>query len=142
MKRCLIPIFIVLVLVLGLCTGCAPDLPKEEEKNFFTLAYDAGYSWGYLLTAENQKRTDVRLIPPDRVDAVQKLNPNLNVHDFYIPKGYWTLEDVANAHFPDGTPFNKKQKTQVMEAHNWGFYSGFMQGSKDYIEGKPYRSFP
>jgi len=143
MKRYLIPILIaILVLASGLWVGCAPDLPKEENDTFFALAYQTGYSWGYWLTVEDKHRTDIFWTPPDRVDEAQELYPQLNIRDFYIPKGYWTIDDVANAQFPDGTPFNDKQKKQLMEANNWGFYSGFMQGSKDCVEGKPDRYLP
>ena len=143
MKRYLILILLgILVLTSGMVVGCAADLPKEEEETFSALAYETGYGWGYSLTAENKDRTDIFWAPPDAVDEAQKLNSQVNIRDFYIPKGYWTMEDVANAHFPDGTPFNDKQKKQVIEANNWGFYSGFMQGSHDCLEGKPDRYLP
>ncbi|GAH65747.1 unnamed protein product, partial [marine sediment metagenome] len=112
MKRYLIPILLILVLASGLWVSCAADLPKKEEETFFALAYETGYGWGYWLTAENKDRTDIFWTPPDKVDEAQKLNPQVNIRDFYIPKGYWTMGDVANAHFPDGTPFNDKQKKQ------------------------------
>lgn len=143
MKRYLIPILLaILVLASGVMIGCAPDLPKEVEETFYALAYEAGYSWGYQLTAENKDRTDLFWASPDKVDDAQKLNPNVNIRDFYIPKGYWAIEDVANACFPDGTPFNDKQKKQAMEANNWGFYDGFIQGSHDCLDGKPHRYSP
>ena len=142
MKQYFIPVLIILLLASGLTVGCAPDLPKEEEETFFALAYETGYGWGYWLTAENKDRTDIFWTPPDKVDDAQKFNPTVNIRDFYIPKGYWTMEDVANTHFPDGTPFNDKQKKQAIEANNWGFYSGFMQGCKDCLEGKPDRYLP
>lgn len=142
MKRYLIPILIILVLTSGLVVSCAPDLPEEEEETLFALAHEAGYGWGYQLTAENKDRTDIFWTPPDKVDKVQKLYPKVNILDFYIPKGYWKIEDVANAQFPDGTPFNNKQKEQAIEANNWGFYSGFLQGSHDCLEGKPDRYLP
>jgi len=142
MKRYLIPILMVLLLASGISIGCAPDLPKEEEETLFALAYEVGYAWGYWLTAENKDRTDLFWTPPDKVDEVQKLYPQVNIRDFYIPKGYWTLEDVANTHFPDGTPFNDKQKMQAVEAYNWGFYDGFFEGVHDYLDSKPYRFGP
>ena len=108
----------------------------------YASAYMAGYSWGYELTAENKDRTDLFWTPPDKVAEAQKFNPQVNIRDFYIPKGYWTMEDVANAHFPDDTPFNDKQKKQAMEANNWGFYDGFIEGGHDYLDGKPYRFGP
>ena len=141
MKRYLI-LVALLVLASGLWIGCAPDLPKEEGETFFALSNDVGYGWGYWLADEDKDRIDIFWTPPDRIDEAQKFNPKVNIRDFYIPKGYWTLEDVANAQFPDGTPFNDKQKKQAMEAYNLGFYSGFMQGSKDCVEGKPHRRFP
>jgi len=122
--------------------GCSPDLPKDAEETFYALAYEAGYSWGYQLTAENKDRTDLFWTPPDKVDEAQKFNPNVNIRDFYIPKGYWTMEDVANARFSDGTPFNYKQKKQAMEANNWGFYDCFMQGCDDCLKGKRHRFLP
>lgn len=156
MNQYFIPILAILVLASGLVVGCGQksktpispspeqgsDLPKEKEETLFTLAYEAGYSWGYFLMAENKDRNDLFWTPPDRVDAVQKLHPRDNIRDFYIPKGYWTMEDVANAHFPDGTPYSDKQKKQAIEANNWGFYTGFMDGGKDWLKGEPYRRFP
>lgn len=137
-KRYFILLLIVLVLTLGAGTvaGCSDNLPEKTEENFFALAYEAGYSWGYQLTEENKDREDLFWTPPDKVDEAQKFNPKVNIRDYYIPKGYWTMGDVGNAQFLDGTPFNDKQKKQALEANNWGFYSGFMRGSKDYLEGK------
>ncbi|MBI2328551.1 MAG: hypothetical protein HYU85_02780 [Chloroflexi bacterium] len=147
MKRYLILILAILVLASGMVVGCAPDLPKEIYDQLFIIGNDKGYGWGYWLTAEAEKQGILEafitnLIPPDIVDEAQKLNPKVNIRDFYTPKGYWTMEDVADTHLPDGTPFNDKQKKQAMEAYNWGFYTGFMDGSKDYLEGKPHRRFP
>ncbi len=148
MKRYLIPIILaILVLASGLWIGCAPDLPKEIYDQLFVMGNDNGYGWGYWLTAEAEKQGILEafitnLIPPDIVDEVQKLNPKVNIRDFYTPKGYWTMEDVADTHLPDGTPFNDKQKKQAMEAYNWGFYTGFMDGSEDALKGKPHRRFP
>ena len=133
------PILIVLVLTLGAIVGCAPDLPAEEDEAFYTLGYETGYSWGYWLTAEDKDRADLFWTPPDKVNDAQEVNPQVNVRDYYIPKGYWTFESVADARFPDGTPFNDKQKTRAMEAYNWGFYDGFLQGVDDYLEGRSYR---
>ena len=137
-----IAIILSLIVAMAGIVGCAPDLPKEEEGTLYSLAYVTGYEWGYLLTAEGKDRTDLFWTPPDSVDVAQEVNPQVNIRDFYIPKGYWTMEDVANTHFPDGTPFNDKQKKQAMEAYNWGFYNGFMQGCDDCIEGKPARYLP
>ena len=142
MKRYLTLILTVLVLVSGMTAGCTPDLPEETKETHYALAYETGYSWGYWLTAENKDRRDLFWTPPDKVDDAQKINPKVNIRDFYIPKGYWTMDDVANAHFPDGTPFNDKQKKQSMEANNWGFYDGFRQGVDDYLKGKRYRFGP
>ena len=132
-------VIVVLMLPLGMVMGCAPDLPQEENDAIFTCGYEDGYSWGYCLTAEDSHREDLFWTPPDKVDDAQKFNSKVNILDYYIPKGYWTIDDVANTHFPDGTPFNDKQKKQWMEAYNWGFYSGFKQGCDDFIEGKPSR---
>ena len=142
MKRYLIPIIIILVLTSGLWIGCASNLPEEINEQLFVMGNDVGYGWGYSLVAENEDRRDLFWTPPDKVDDAQKFNPKVNIRDFYIPKGYWTMNDVADSHYPDGTPFNDKQKKQAMEAYNWGFYSGFMQGCDDYREGKPDRSIP
>jgi len=139
MKRYLMILLAILILTLGTVVGCAADLPKEVEETFFALAYEAGYSWGYELTAENKDRTDLFWTPPDKVDDAQKVNPQVNIRDYYIPKGYWTMNDITNARFPDGSPFNEKQKQQAMDANNWGFYSGFLQGCDDCLEGKPNR---
>ena len=136
MKRYLMLILIAVILASGVA-GCAPILPEEVEERFFSLAYQAGYSWGCRLTAEDRDRIDLFLTPPDQVDDAQKFNPQVNIRDVYIPKGYWTLEDVADAQFPDGTTFNDKQKKKAMEVNNWGFYVGFMQGRRDCLEGKP-----
>ena len=138
MKRYLVLILVAtLVLTSGIVVGCAPDLPKEENDAIFTCGYEDGYSWGYWLAIEYKDTTSILWTPPDRVDKVQKLYPKVNIRDFYIPKGYLTMSDVANLQFPDGPPFNDKQKKQWMEAYNWGFYSGFMKGYKDCVEGEP-----
>jgi hypothetical protein len=142
MKQYLIPILAVLALALVTAIGCTPDLPKETEETFYTTAYQAGYSWGYQLTAENKDRKDLFWTPPDKVDVAQEVNPQINIQDYYIPKGYWTTKDVANAQFPDGAPFNEMQKKQAIEANNWGFYDGFLQGVDDYLKGKGYRFGP
>lgn len=142
MKRSLIPALTILVLASGLVIGCAPDLPEEEGDRIYALAFEAGYSWGYDLTAEDRDRKDLLLTPPDKVDEAQGFNPEVNIRDFYIPKGYWTIDDLANARSPDGIPFNEKQKKQVMEANNWGFFTGFMLGAEEYLEGKPDRRIP
>ena len=143
MKRYIIPILmVVLGSVLGVVVGCAPDLPEKEKVQLFAIGNDVGYGWGYFLTAEDKDRTDLFWTRPHAVEEAQKFNPKVNIRDFYIPKGYWTMEDVTNTHFPDGTPFNDKQKQQAMETYNWGFYTGFMDGSEDYLEGKPHRHIP
>ena len=142
MKRYLIPIIIILVLTSGLWIGCAPDLSEEINEQLFVMGNDVGYGWGYSLVAENEDRRDLFWTPPDKVDDAQKFNPKVNIRDFYIPKGYWTMDDVADSHYPDGTPFNDKQKKQAIEAYNWGFYSGFMKGCDDYREGKPPHDIP
>ena len=142
MKRYLVPIMIILVLASGLIVGCASDLPNEIYNQLFILGNDKGYGWGYGLTTEDKDRTDIFWTRPHAVDEAQKFNPKVNIRDFYIPKGYWTMEDVANTHLPDGTPFNDKQKKQAMEAYNLGFYTGFMDGSEDTLKGKPHRRFP
>lgn len=141
MKRCLITVIILfLILSSGIEISCTPDLPKEENDNTFTLGYETGYSWGYQLTSEDSHRKDLFWTPPDKIDEAQQFNSNVDILDFYIPKGYLTDADVVNLQFPDATPFNDKQKKQWMEAYNWGFYSGFMKGSKDCLEGKPSHS--
>jgi hypothetical protein len=117
--------------------GCAPGLPKEDNDTAFTLGYEDGYSWGYSLTFEDSNRKDLFWTPPDKVEDAQKFNPKINIRDFYIPKGYLTMDGADNLHFPNGTPFNDKQKEQWIEAYNWGFYSGFKQGCDDCISGKP-----
>ena len=139
MKRYIMMLILIaaLLLALGMVIGCALDLPKEEHDSIFTSGYEDGYSWGYWLTSEDSHRKDLFWTPPDELDDAQKFNPKVNIRDFYIPKGYLTMGDVANLHFPDGAPFNDKQKEQWVEAYNWGLYSGFMRGSKDYMEGKP-----
>lgn len=108
-KQYLIPVIIIMVLALasGPTVGCdAPDLPKEMYDQLFIVGNDKGYGWGYWLAFEAEGQgTHIALIadliPPDRVDEFQKLNPEVNIRDFYTPKGYWTLEDVANMHLPD-----------------------------------------
>jgi len=143
-KRYLMMLILIGVLVLapGMVMGCAADLPKEIYDKLFVMGNDVGYGWGYWLIFENKDRTDLFWTPPDKVDDAQKFNPKVNIRDFYIPKGYWTIKDVANAHLEDGTPMNDKQKRQSMEVYNWGFYTGFMDGSKDSVEGKSHRRFP
>jgi len=142
MKRYLILFLMLLMLVSGITAGCTPDLPKESKDTFYVIAYETGYSWGYDLTMANKNRQDLFWTPPDKIDQAQQVNPTINIRDFFIPKGYWTMDDVADMHFPDGTPFNDKQKRQVIEANNWGFYDGFLQGVDDYLKGKPYRFGP
>lgn len=131
----------VLLALIVILAGCAPSLPEEEEELTFAVGYEAGYSWGYFLPLEDE-HYPIFWTAPNKVDEVQKfhseqLHSEVNIRDFYIPKGYWTMEDVANAHFPDGTPYNEKQKKQAVEAYNWGFYAGFHQGFEDWADGKP-----
>lgn len=144
----LTPIAVVLVLASVLLVaslllvGCTEDLPEETYDHLFFLGNDVGYGWGYQLAFEDRHRTDLFWTPPDKLDAAQKFNPDVNIRDFYIPKGYWTEKDAANARLSDGTPLNDKQKSQSIEAYNWGFYTGFLDGSKDCIEGKSHRGLP
>ena len=142
MKRYLIPILTLSLLASGTMVGCAPDLPKEIHDQLFFMGNDVGHGWGYWLIDEDKNRTDIFWTRPHAVDEAQKFNPKVNIRDFYIPKGYWTMEDAAEAHLPDGTPLNDKQKRQAIEAYNWGFYTGFLDGSKDCLEGKPHRRIP
>lgn len=142
MKRYLTLILAGSMVLASVVAGCAPDLSKKDIEMFYASGYENGYDWGYWLTAEDKDRTDLFWTPPDKVDEAQKFNPQVNIQDFYIPKGYWTIEDVANARFPDGTPFNDKQKKQAVEANNWGFYDGFSKGAHDYLDGKRHRFLP
>ena len=130
----------ILALTSGMTIGCTADLPEDEQTVWFNSGNMDGYSWGYWLTFEDPN-CPILWTPPDRLDEAQKFHGE-NVQKVYIPKGYLTMEDFANTHFPDGTPFNEKQKEQAMEAYNWGFYSGFLQGSNDCLEGKPDRYLP
>ena len=120
----------------GIIAGCSADLPKEEGQAFIIRGFSEGYSQGYSLMAEGKNKSELFLTPPDQVDDAQKSNPMVNIQDHYIPKGYWTLDDVADSRFPDGTPFNKKQKEQAIRAYNWAYYSGFIKACDDYVEGK------
>ena len=142
MRQYLIPILVGVVVLASGLVGCVPDLPEKEKTQLFALGNDVGYGLGYWLIFKDKDRTDLFWTRPDAVEEAQKFNPKVNIRDYYIPKGYWTEDDVANTHFPDGTPFNDKQKKQAIEAYNWGFYSGFMKGCDDCMEGKPDRRFP
>ncbi len=118
---------------------CQADLPDDIYDDVYYLGYDTGYGWGYYLILEDEDRTDIFWTRPHAVEAAQEYNPELVIRDYSIPKGYWTTADLKEAHLPDGTPFNKKQKEQVMEAYNWGFYLGFMDGGNDCLAGEPDR---
>jgi hypothetical protein len=135
---CVMLVFLTVVL---LRCDISPDLSKKEKDTFYAFAFETGYSWGYQLIYENRGH-DVFWTPPNRVTEAQKLNSQINIRDYYIPKGYWTKDDIAPMHFPDGTPFNNKQKQQVMDVNNWGFYDGFMAGSDDCLKHKPQRFSP
>jgi len=112
--------------------GCSPALPDDERELFYFTGFTEGYSKGYVMAADNPK---LWWITPDKIDKIAKTNTT--VRDSYIPKGYWTMEDLANAHFSDGTPYNRRQKETILEGYNWGFYSGFRKGVDDFLEGKP-----
>ena len=133
MKRYLIPVVAILVLASGLPLGCGvfdPDLP-QEDKNFLSFdGFQVGYSWGYFAPVD----APVYWVPPDRVEPFHR--------ELYIPKGYLTMEHFANACFPDGTPWNQKQKRQAVEAYNWAFYAGFCQGVDDNLHDRPYLCSP
>lgn len=138
MKLYLFTILAILVMSLGLQVACDTEagLSDDDKTEWFSMGHSPGYSWGYYLTRDNpnQKFFWTR---PDRVDDVQKLYPDINLRDYYIPKGYRTLDSFADTHFPDGTALNSKQKKQAMESYNWGFYSGFNDGAMDCLDGKP-----
>ena len=137
MRRYLIPIVAILMLASGLVVGCAADLPENEQEVWFSSGIMYGYSWGYWLTFEDPD-LPILWTPPDKVDEVQQLYET-DIRKMYIPKGYLTMEGFSDAHFPDGTPYNEKQKGQAVESYNWGFYAGFRQGSEDCLDGKPNR---
>lgn len=144
MKRRIVAVLLAVLVLVTLAAGCgdtSSGLTKEELAEFYTTGNGDGYSWGYWLTSEDPNGP-ILWTPPDKVDDVQKFYPNSNIRDMYIPKGYLTEYDVAGAHFPDGTPYNSKQKRDATEAYNLGFYDGFCQGSDDCLHGKPNRSFP
>ena len=122
----------VLVLALGPIVGCGvsePGLPDDEKMVWYVGGEMAGYSWGYYGAA--RENWPVYWLTPDDFSEAHK--------QLYIPKGYLSAEDFADAHFTDGTPYNKKQKREAAEAHNWGFYWGFCDGVDDYLDGKPDR---
>jgi len=103
----------------------APDLPQKDKDTFSLMGFEVGYSWGYW----NPQDVPVYWVTPDKYEPFHR--------ELYIPKGYWTTENVTNLHFPDGTPLNDKQKRQAMEAYNWMFYAGYCKGAQDRVEGKP-----
>ena len=141
MKRYLIPILLaILVLASGALVGCAAGLPEDETFSWYAMGDMEGYQCGHWL-AVTDKDYPALWITPDRVDKVQQLYET-NIREVYIPKGYLTMEDFANAHFTDGTPYNNKQKEQALEGHNWGFYDGFCQGVDDGLHGRPSRYYP
>jgi len=112
----------------GLLSGCdifEPDLPKNELNVYGVMGYEAGYSWGYY----NPLTMKVFWVTPDKYEPSQR--------QFYIPKGYLTLENFTKAKLPDGTPYNEKQKKQAMDTYNWLFYKGYCDGAQDNLHGKP-----
>ena len=129
----------LLVSASGLLVGCA-GLPEDERFSWYAMGDMEGYQCGHWL-AVTDKDYPALWVTPDRVDKVQQLYKT-NIREVYIPKGYLTMGDFANAHFTDGTPYNKKQKKQALEAHNWGFYDGFSQGVDDGLHGRPSRYHP
>ena len=133
MKQYLILILAILTTTLGLtisCTAFAPDLSQKDKDTFSFMGFEVGYSWGYW----NSLNAPVYWVTPDKYEPFHR--------KFYIPKGYWTMEDVADTHFPDGTLFNEKQRRQAMEAYNWMFYAGYCRGAQDRVQGKPYSCKP
>jgi hypothetical protein len=142
---------VIAILALGLTVGLPlglyhagifeSGLSENERSEWYSSGAEAGYSWGYWLTFEDPNGL-ILWTPPDKVNAVQKYYPGANIRDAYIPKGYLTESDVADAHFTDGTPYNSKQRRQATEAYNLGFYDGFCLGSDDCLSGKPNRYSP
>ncbi|MCJ7655484.1 MAG: hypothetical protein MUO97_09365 [Dehalococcoidia bacterium] len=110
--------------------GQATDLPQKDKDTFSLMGFEVGYSWGYW----NPQDVPVYWVTPDKYESFHR--------QLYIPKGYWTMEDMANVNFPDGTPLNEKQKRQAMEAYNWMFYAGYCRGAQDSVQGKPYLDKP
>jgi hypothetical protein len=135
MKRFFITI-VSLILVSVVLVGCVQDLPDVEKEQFNSLGFMEGYTCGYWAAAET---SEIWWISPDRVEEIAKNNPK--ILDGYIPMGYFTMEDVSNAHFPDGTPYNEKQKKTAIKEYNWGFYEGFHKGCMDYLVRIPQLAF-
>ena len=119
MKKYITPLLLVIfIVVLGLQVACSPSLPEDEKEVWFNLGHFDGRSRGQVATSENW---EVYWVSPDRVQEFQQ--------DFHIPKGYLPIEHFATARFPNGGPYNKKQKKQACEAYNWGFFYGFYNGA-------------
>jgi hypothetical protein len=97
----------------------SPGLPEEDTLAWYACGYGDAYSLGVIARMENWP---VYWVDPDHVNDINK--------QYYIPRGYMTEEDVANLHFPDGSPYNRKQKKQALEQYNWGFYFGFRDGAE------------
>jgi hypothetical protein len=142
MKRYLIPILVILVLASGLVVGCnsGADLSKEDLQIFVIGGNNEGYLKGYWATITNEYCYFTR---PNKVEEAQKFlngyEQKINLRDFYIPKGYITMEDLAAAHHPDGTSYSDKEKRQAMEGYNWGYYQGFLDAVDDCAEGRANR---
>lgn len=107
-----------LVFVFGAQVACSAGLPRDEEEEWYTMGYSEGVSQGRVAEIVN---ANVFLVEPGRTEDFQM--------DFYIPKGYLSVETLADAHFTNGPPYNEKQKKQACEAYNWGFYAGFYYGA-------------
>ncbi len=107
-----------LVFVLGVQVACSAGLPRDDEEEWYTMGYSEGVSRGRVAEIMNES---VFLVEPGRTEDFQM--------DFYIPKGYLSVDDLVSAHFTDGPSYNEKQKKQACEAYNWGFYAGFLFGA-------------
>ncbi len=133
MKRYLIPVTAILVLASVLLLGCGlseADLAEKDREFFSFMGFEVGYSWGYFHPTD----APVDWVTPDRYEDFDR--------ELYVPKGYQTQDDWADARFPDGAPLNKKQKKQGMDSYNWGFYAGFRQGVDDNLHDRPYLCAP
>ncbi len=118
MKKIPLLLLVISIVILVLQAACSPGLPEDEKEVWFNLGHFDGHSWGQVAADGNWK---VYWVSPDMVQEFQL--------DSYIPKGYLPVEHFADAHFPDGKPYNEKQKKRSREAYNWGFFYGFYSGA-------------
>ena len=98
-------VFIATSLVM--LTACEPGIANKERQAAYAAGYQGGYAAGITLL-DGQR---VFFVAPDQVSQQQR--------NFPIPSYYLHREDFADVK-------DKERRQEVADAHNWGFYCGFM----------------